>query len=107
MPLTIREAAESAGLSRQALMKAIKTGKVSATKSEIGQWRIEPAELHRVYPKVATQPQPIDLLVATLQAQVEDLRQERDRLLAIVERQTETTKLLTDRRSWWQRLRGK
>jgi Helix-turn-helix domain len=68
MPLTIREAAESAGLSRQALMKAIKTGKVSATKSEIGQWRIEPAELHRVYPKVATQPSTFWLLPSKLRS---------------------------------------
>ena len=37
-------------MNKTTLLRAIRRGKVSATMDEHGQWRIEPAELHRVYP---------------------------------------------------------
>lgn len=51
MPLTLKQAADETGLSKQGLLKAIKNGKISASKSENGQWKIEPVELFRVYPQ--------------------------------------------------------
>jgi hypothetical protein len=40
-------------LNRTAPLRAIKSAKISATKDEHGEWHMEPAELHRVYPPVA------------------------------------------------------
>ena len=50
--LTLTEAAKETGLSRSAVFKAIKSGKVSATKDENGHFQIDPAELFRVYDPV-------------------------------------------------------
>src|SRR3546814_8324030 len=47
------------GVTRQTLMKAIKTGRVSAEKSDNGEWRIEPVELFRVWPPVNWVQQPL------------------------------------------------
>jgi predicted site-specific integrase-resolvase len=52
MGITLREASEKVGVTRQTLMKAIKTGRVSAEKADNGEWRIEPVELFRVWPPV-------------------------------------------------------
>src|SRR3546814_7053121 len=52
MSITLREASEKVGVTRQTLMKAIKTGRVSGQKSDNGEWRIEPVELFRVWPPV-------------------------------------------------------
>ena len=50
MPYRLSEAAAACSLTKSTVRRAIKTGKVSATKDAHGQWHIEPAELHRVYP---------------------------------------------------------
>jgi hypothetical protein len=50
MPYRLSEAAAACSLNKSTVRRAIKTGKVSATKDAHGQWHIEPAELHRVYP---------------------------------------------------------
>ena len=47
--LTVAEAAEEVGISRGGIWKAIKSGRLSATKSNSGQIVIDPAELYRVY----------------------------------------------------------
>src|SRR5215217_7525437 len=50
MPLvTIRTAADLTGKDRTTLNRAIASGKLSATKSELGHYLIDPAELERVY----------------------------------------------------------
>src|SRR3546814_13243315 len=53
MSITLREASEKVGVTRQTLMKAIKTGRVSGQKSDNGEWRIEPVELFRVWQPVS------------------------------------------------------
>ena len=53
MAYSLREAAEAVGKGKPAILKAIQSGKISAQKDEHGEWQIEPAELHRVYPPVA------------------------------------------------------
>ena len=45
--LSAREAGDRVGLTKQAIVKAIKNGRISATKDDTGEWRIEPAELFR------------------------------------------------------------
>src|SRR4051812_9120901 len=50
MPLvTVRTAAELAGKDRSTILCAIENGKLSATKSDLGRYLIDPAELERVY----------------------------------------------------------
>ena len=90
MGITLREASEKVGVTRQTLMKAIKTGRVSAEKSDNGEWRIEPVELFRVWPPVNEVQQPLqDGLTSSdtpglqaenrlLREQVAELREERN-----------------------------
>ena len=53
MQYTAGQAAEATGKNIATITRAIKSGKVSARKDDSGAWRIEPAELHRVFPLVA------------------------------------------------------
>jgi hypothetical protein len=129
---SLKQAADAVGRGKPAILKAIKNGRISAQKDDNGQWQIDPAELHRVYPVIATgngsdtapgERQEIhkessgvapDIAIlrerlAEKDALIADLRTERDRLLGIVETQAQQVKLLTDqrpKRGWWRRLRG-
>jgi excisionase family DNA binding protein len=91
---TLGTAAQACGLNKSTVLRAIKAGKISATRDEHGQWRIDPAEMHRVYPPVASSPEEqrseqryapaqqrdrTDELVAELRARLDDMRNERDR----------------------------
>ena len=90
MGITLREASEKVGVTRQTLMKAIKTGRGSAEKADNGEWRIEPVELFRVWPPVNEVQQPLhDGLTSSdtpglqaenrlLREQVAELREERN-----------------------------
>jgi hypothetical protein len=53
MKYTLTEGATACGISRTTLFRAIKSGKVSAGRDANGNFIIEPAELHRVYPTIA------------------------------------------------------
>jgi len=50
---SLKEAAEAVGLGKPAILKAIQRGSISAKKNDLGQWEIDPAELHRVYRPVS------------------------------------------------------
>lgn len=79
MALTAREAAEAVGLSKAAILKAIRTGKISATKNYNGEWMIEPVELFRRYAPVSAdgiQPAPTAPVDTTLEAEIANLRQQ-------------------------------
>ena len=52
MAYTLTEAATATGLSRSTIFRAIKSGRISATRIE-GNFSIEPVELHRVFPPVS------------------------------------------------------
>lgn len=54
MSLSAKEAAELVGISKDGILKAIRTGKISAQKDNNGTYRIEPVELLRVYKPVST-----------------------------------------------------
>lgn len=47
---TLGEAARATGKSKPTIAKAVKTRRLSAERGEDGRYRIDPAELHRVYP---------------------------------------------------------
>lgn len=48
--LTLNQAAKTAKKAKATLLEAIKNGRMSAPKDELGRYRIDPAELFRVYP---------------------------------------------------------
>ena len=50
---TLGTPANACGVNKSTVLRAIKAGKVSATRNEHGEWQIDPAEMHRVYPPVA------------------------------------------------------
>lgn len=54
MSYTLATAATATGLNKTTILRAIKSGKISARMDEHGHWHIEPAELHRVYPSIAS-----------------------------------------------------
>lgn len=124
MVYTLGEAAKATGMSKATISKAIKNGRISASKDETGTFKIDPSELHRVYPptvsieqietpNVAASEHSNDSLVRELQARLEaaqeriadkdsvidDLREDRDRW------RQQATALLEDhrraKRSWW------
>ncbi len=83
MSLTPRTAAEQVGLTPRSIVKAIRTGRLSAERTEGGDWRIEPEDLYRVWPPAGARDDTYialrqDEVVAMLKAQIEDLRTERD-----------------------------
>ena len=47
---TLATTAAVVGRNNTAILRAIKAGKISVTKDENGEWQIDPAELHRIYP---------------------------------------------------------
>lgn len=117
MVYTLGEAAKATGKSKATLSKAIKSGRISAQKDENGTFRIDPSELHRVYPltvsenrnapPISTPEKPESTgLIRELQARleaaqerltdkesvIEDLREDRDKW------RQQATALLSDQR---------
>ncbi len=119
MSYTLKEAADAAGKDRSTLFRAIKSGRLSATKDDSGNYHIDPAELQRVFPvarntvrNVAMQQDAqaeIALENSELKAKVnllgqlleevtasrDDLRTERNQLLSVIQEQAGTVKQLT------------
>jgi hypothetical protein len=135
MSYTLTTAARAVGLNRTTILRAIKSGKISGAKDEHGEWHIEPAELHRVYPPVARTDARSDATrqcatsddleihiratlaearLADLKSTLDDMRSQRDHWQTMAQRLA-----ITDQRppqlpalpspsgpSWWQRLAG-
>ena len=49
MKLSLRTAAREVGVSKTTILRAVRSGRVSATRKDDGEYEIEPAELFRVY----------------------------------------------------------
>lgn len=49
-PLTLNQAAKAAHKAKSTLLDAIRSGRLSASRNDLNQWQIDPAELFRVYP---------------------------------------------------------
>jgi len=106
--MSLTEAAKWAGVTRPTIFKALTSGRLSGHKDDSGQWRINPAELERVYApgkpvdvsgngKLSTSDigyaiKERDREIALLREVTADLRTERDRLLGLLEA---NTRLLT------------
>src|SRR5262245_54880170 len=59
MPYTLAQAAEATGLNRSTILRAIKSGKISGSRDELGAWQVEPVELHRVFPPAEASPKAV------------------------------------------------
>jgi hypothetical protein len=90
--LTLAEAALAAGLSKSALLKAIKAGRLSAVRDDnSGRFSVDPAELRRAYPSMDALKKPsenVDLIekrihedrVRELRHRIDELTEDRSRL---------------------------
>jgi hypothetical protein len=101
---TLGTASQATGMAKSSILRAIKAGRLSATRNEDGTtWNIDPVELARVFPLVAIpgqpqpQPQPApaldattDVLVAELRAMLAGVKRERDRWQEAHERASAT-----------------
>lgn len=135
MIFSLRTAAQHTGTSKSTILRAIKSGRLSATRLEDGSYEIDPAELERVYPTQQAQrsdtrimdhhapgdpaKRNTDATAALLEvelaglreilrradAQADELRQDRDKWRNQAE---STQRLLADQRprSWWRKLAG-
>jgi hypothetical protein len=127
MPYTLGQAAKVSGKSKATIHRAVRSGRLSAARSDSGGWLIDPAELARVYPQAVPRDGPGDavrdstqplwngperlgergevgLLRERITEQAETIRDLRARLDAAAELQRTTLALLTDqRRPWWRR----
>lgn len=77
---TLGEAARAVGKTKPAIANAIKSGRLSASRDDNGQYQIDPAELFRVYPskgKELGETKPLE--PSTLQRENELLREQLDR----------------------------
>ena len=94
---TLGTAAKATGLAKSTILRAIKAGRVSAIKGDTGDWSIDPAELHRVFPAATAEPGAAErgaTAPAQLEAEIKSLREITDLLRS----QLEDTR--TDRDAW-------
>jgi chromosome segregation ATPase len=115
---SLAQAAAAVGRNRSSVLRAIKAGKISAVRDEAtGEWRIEPAELHRLYPVADAQSDAqgnaqlhnnsAQVEIRELRARladkddvIADLRQQRDQAQQqLAAAQERIAALLTDQRS--------
>ena len=87
MSYSLSQAAKATGKSKATIHRAVQSGKISAVKDDAsGTLRIDPAELHRVFPVSQERPRNDNMRqnetadeTAVLQAKLEQERQERQR----------------------------
>lgn len=112
--ITITEAAKLTGVSKSGLLKAIHKGRISAERDdETKQFRVDPAELFRVYAPIPSPPKVshevindnalLEQKVSHLEQMVYTLKDERDDLRTRLDKadseRTRLTLLLTDTRT--------
>ena len=122
---SLQQAADAAGVNKSTVLRAIKAGKVSATRNEHDQWLIDPAELHRVYPPAAAgngklkgagndthqadlmeanqRAAMAELEVGLLRGTIEDLRRDRDSWREQAQRLALPAPAPVARSRWWWR----
>jgi len=113
MAYTAGQAAKAAGVSTATISRALKRGTISGSKQPDGSWRIEAAELHRVFTPIAKQEQEngeeraMQGEIAALKDALADARNDRDKWREMAERLAIAPPQPMPSRSLWQRLFGK
>ena len=127
MSYTLNEAAKAVGKSKTTIHRAIKSGKISASKLESGAYAIDPSELHRVFQTgtvertIRNDTEQRETAVGTADIQLEILEKERERERQQLEEtiadlredrdkwRQQATALLEDRRpkGFWARMKRK
>src|SRR5262249_33287658 len=87
--------AAATGVAKSSVLRAIKAGRISATRDDNGRWHVEPVELFKIFPPLPpTQPathqhgvpervtQLLEAQLAELKSALADMRQDRDRWIA-------------------------
>jgi excisionase family DNA binding protein len=96
---TLGEAAKATGKSKATISKAIKSGRISASKNDSGTFRIDPSELHRVYPlNVYTEQNETPVNTQHNLQETGDIKELRARLEAAYERLTDRDAVIEDLR---------
>jgi len=104
MAMTAAQAAEAVGMTRQGIIKAIKTGKISAQKDNNGAWRVEPSELFRAYQPASTVASNDTAEVEPgIQARLRVAEQEIEHLRAMLERADKATAAAESDRDEWRK----
>jgi excisionase family DNA binding protein len=119
--LTLAEAARATGLNRSTILRAIKNGRISGARDDLGAWSVEPVELHRVFPPAQAEPSAVpqhaqpdvelrlraelaEARLGDLKRALEDMREERDRWRGQAERLALPQPAATSPpRAWWWR----
>jgi len=99
--LSLSEAATAAGIAKSTIWRAIKAGRISATKTEMGTYQVDAAELFRVFPATpkhgGMKQAAIDVVpgaMAVFEAQVSALKE----VSSLLKEQLEDTR--KDRDAW-------
>ena len=106
MRYTLGTAAKATGKAKSTILRAVKSGAISATKAHDGSYEIEPSELHRVFERngaqqpISNDTQPHEEQGATLRFRLEILEAERERERALL--QETIADLREDRDKWRQ-----
>ena len=95
MSFDLASAAAATGVAKSSVLRAIKAGRISATRDDNGRWHVEPVELFKIFPPLPpTQPathqhgvpepvtQLLEAQLAELKTALADMRQDRDRWIA-------------------------
>jgi hypothetical protein len=78
MPLTLNQAAHFTGKSKNTVLRAIASGKLSERRNENGTYAFDEAELAKVFPPTGPDAEILEVEIEGLRALVEELRMSRD-----------------------------
>ena len=131
MIINLSEGAKLVGMSKNGIVKAIKSGKISGQKNVHGQWEVDPAELTRVYkpvelvsPVSGNQNEQVGVgelsenkvlkrevelqreLINGLREQLTDAKGREDKILKMMDGQISTLRVLTDQRQGREQKKG-
>ena len=127
MSYTLNEAAKAVGKSKTTIHRAIKSGKISASKLDSGAYSIDPSELHRAFhigttertkrndtEQIKTTSETANIRLEMLEKERERERQQLEETIADLREdrdkwRQQATALLEDKRpkGFWARIRGK
>lgn len=129
MKYTLGQAAKATGKAKSTILRTLKSGQISANKSQDGSYAIDPSELHRVFPPLsrdtvlkntleqsaAPPSEHLETLKIRLEILESERQRERDQMQATIDdlrsrldrSEARVTALLNapvkERRRWWQR----